>query len=129
MLHTLDESLSVTSSDELYLTFWEPVGMLPRRNSHNRSVFYLVERIAEHSSLCAASQWSQKLMKKYAFLGILACALFFAPSCAQVIVHVAPPPVVVERPGPPPRAGYTWVGGYHRWDGRGYVWVPGHYVM
>jgi threonine aldolase len=23
--------------------------------------------------------------------------------------------------------GFVWVGGYHRWDGGRYVWVPGHY--
>jgi hypothetical protein len=68
-------------------------------------------------------------MKKYAFLGILACALASAPSFAQVVVRVAPPPVVVEHPGPPPHEGYVWTGGYHRWDGARYVWVPGRYVM
>ncbi|HTZ88743.1 MAG TPA: hypothetical protein VMA71_00300 [Alloacidobacterium sp.] len=67
-------------------------------------------------------------MKKFALAGILACALTAAPSFAQV-VRIAPPPVVVEHPGPPPRAGYVWVGGYHRWDGARYVWVPGHYVV
>jgi YXWGXW repeat-containing protein len=67
-------------------------------------------------------------MKKYAVAGILACALFAAPSFAQVVVRIGPPPVVVERPGPPPRAGYVWVPGYHRWDGARYVWVPGRYA-
>ncbi|HLH37002.1 MAG TPA: hypothetical protein VKX41_20180 [Alloacidobacterium sp.] len=68
-------------------------------------------------------------MKKAALVGILVCALASIPSFAQVVVRVAPPPVVVERPGPPPRPGYVWVGGYHRWDGYRYVWVPGHYVL
>ncbi|HMD19565.1 MAG TPA: hypothetical protein VKH40_04560 [Alloacidobacterium sp.] len=68
-------------------------------------------------------------MKKYAFLGMLACALVSAPSFAQVVVRVAPPPVVVEHPGPPPHEGYVWTGGYHRWDGNRYVWVPGRYVV
>lgn len=68
-------------------------------------------------------------MKKIALAGILACALASAPSFAQVVVRVAPPPVVIEHPGPPPRTGYVWVGGYHRWDGYRYVWVPGHYVL
>ena len=45
----------------------------------------------------------------------------------RIYVRVAPPPppVAVEvRPVAPGRR-YVWVGGYHRWDGRGYVWVPG----
>ncbi|MBX6360834.1 YXWGXW repeat-containing protein [Pseudacidobacterium ailaaui] len=67
-------------------------------------------------------------MKKIALAGVLAFALT-APSFAQVIVRVAPPPVVVEHPGPPPHPGYVWVAGYHRWDGVRYVWVPGHYVL
>jgi WXXGXW repeat (2 copies) len=68
-------------------------------------------------------------MKKFALLGILACALASAPSFAQVVVRVAPPPVVIEHPGPPPHEGYVWTGGYHRWDGNRYVWVPGRYVV
>lgn len=58
-------------------------------------------------------------------------------------VHDGPPPqrqVVAYRveqpPPPPPRVEvvtvspgpeYVWVGGYHRWSGRAYNWVPGHY--
>jgi len=68
-------------------------------------------------------------MKKLAFVGIVASALISATAFAQVVVRVAPPPVVVERPGPPPHAGYIWTGGYHRWDGNRYVWVPGRYVV
>ena len=67
-------------------------------------------------------------MKKYAIAGILACALLSTASFAQVIVRVAPPPVIVEHPGPPPRAGYIWTPGYHRWDGARYIWVPGRYA-
>jgi hypothetical protein len=67
-------------------------------------------------------------MKKFAILGILSCALTAAPSFAQVVVRVGPPPVIVEHPGPPPRAGYVWTPGYHRWDGGRYVWVPGRYA-
>ena len=28
---------------------------------------------------------------------------------------------------PPPYAGAVWIGGYHRWDGGRYVWVPGRW--
>jgi hypothetical protein len=23
----------------------------------------------------------------------------------------------------------VWIAGYHRWDGRAYVWVPGHWAL
>jgi hypothetical protein len=46
---------------------------------------------------------------------------------ARVYVPLPPPlPVVSVRPAPP-APGFVWVSGYHRWDGRGYVWVPGHW--
>ncbi len=45
---------------------------------------------------------------------------------AQVVIHAGPPPpVIVERPGPPLHAGWVWVSGYYRWNGARYVWVPG----
>ena len=36
---------------------------------------------------------------------------------ARVSVHIAPPPVIVETPAPPPGPGYVWAPGYYRWDG------------
>ncbi len=47
---------------------------------------------------------------------------------AQVVVRIAPPPPIVEHYGPRPHPGYVWVGGYHRWDGARYVWVPGSWA-
>jgi hypothetical protein len=38
-----------------------------------------------------------------------------------------PPPPVVEPVPPPPAVGVVWVAGYHRWDGRAYVWERGRY--
>ena len=35
---------------------------------------------------------------------------------------------MVEVRRVPPTPGYVWVTGYHRWDGRAYVWVPGVWV-
>jgi WXXGXW repeat (2 copies) len=59
-----------------------------------------------------------------AMAGLLSAGAF----AADVFVAVAPPHAVVEvrpvRPGP----GYVWTAGYHRWDGHGYVWVPGGWV-
>jgi hypothetical protein len=47
----------------------------------------------------------------------------------RVYVRVGPPTPIVEvrsvRPGPR----YVWVNGYHRWDGRAYVWSPGRWVV
>jgi hypothetical protein len=59
---------------------------------------------------------------------ILGSALAIGAFGAEVVVRVAPPAVVVEHPGPA-RHGEVWIAGYHRWDGRRYVWVPGHYEV
>ena len=42
-------------------------------------------------------------------------------------VVVAPPPPRVEYPGPPPVAGYVWIGGYWNWYGGRHAWVPGRW--
>lgn len=70
-------------------------------------------------------------MKK--FLLTSACGLFLAASMAnaQVVVRIGPPPgSVVETvpPAPHEHPNWVWVGGYHRYDGTRYVWVPGHYA-
>jgi hypothetical protein len=48
-----------------------------------------------------------------------------------VVAPVAPPPPRAEMPpSPPPRhEHYDWQPGYWRWNGRAYVWVPGHYAQ
>jgi WXXGXW repeat (2 copies) len=48
---------------------------------------------------------------------------------AQVVVQVAPPRPLVETRVPAPGPGYVWTPGYHRWDGRAYVWAPGAWVL
>jgi hypothetical protein len=68
-------------------------------------------------------------MKKW-MLALAATALLGASSAfAQVVVRVAPPaPIVEVRPvAPSPR--HVWIDGYHRWDGRRYVWTPGRWAM
>jgi hypothetical protein len=67
------------------------------------------------------------MVKKIALAVLLALALVPAASYAQVVIRIAPPPVIVERPGPPPEPGFVWIAGYHRWEGDHYVWTPGHY--
>ena len=49
-------------------------------------------------------------------------------NAARIFVGGAPPPVVVEHPGPIPHPGWVWVGGYWRWTGHHYVWEHGHWV-
>ena len=66
-------------------------------------------------------------MKKIALAALLALTFLPAASYAQVVIRVGPPAVVVEHPGPPPERGFIWIGGYQRWDGAHYAWVPGHY--
>ena len=68
-------------------------------------------------------------MKGAIRIALLALAVWPGVTLAQVVVRVAPPVAVVEHPGPAPGPTYVWVGGYHRWDGHRYVWVPGHYVV
>jgi hypothetical protein len=71
-------------------------------------------------------------VKKYlttATCGVLLAATLTAG--AQVVVRIGPPPprhVEVIPPPPPEHPGWGWHAGYHRWDGHGYVWVPGSYV-
>jgi hypothetical protein len=58
--------------------------------------------------------------------GVLASASLEA---AHVYVKIAPPAPVVETRVVAPGPGYVWVGGFHRWDGAAYAWVPGHWVL
>jgi len=47
----------------------------------------------------------------------------------RVYVPVPPPPPAVEVVGVAPSRRHVWIAGYHRWDGRAHVWVPGHWVV
>ncbi len=58
-------------------------------------------------------------------IGSLAVPATAAP--VRVYVNVPPPPVVVESRGVAPGRNYVWIGGFHRWDGRAYGWVPGRW--
>ena len=62
------------------------------------------------------------------FIGLIfATALTFSAAAAEVVVRVAPPAAVVETRGASPGAGYVWIGGYQRWGGSAYAWVPGRW--
>ena len=67
-------------------------------------------------------------LRSAAFLAILGAILPIAAAQAQW-VHTAPPPRVFEHHAPPPGRGYTWIPGYHRWDGHRYIWVGGRWVL
>ena len=65
-------------------------------------------------------------MKHFVLTSLLGAAICIgAAHAADIVVKLKPPALRVEhrpaRPGPE----YVWVGGYHRWDGNAYVWVPG----
>ena len=68
-------------------------------------------------------------MKK-AFLAVaFGVLLSLGMAQAQTVIRIGPPPpprvVVPVSPGPR----YVWVGGYYRYRGNSYVWMPGHYVI
>jgi hypothetical protein len=61
----------------------------------------------------------------------LMISVLATPACAaprgRVYVRVRPPAPIVEARVVSPGPGYVWVSGYHNWNGRAYVWVPGRY--
>ena len=68
-------------------------------------------------------------MKKFLLGAMLSAGIALSTANAQVVVRIGPPPPPREyapvRPGPR----HVWVAGYHRWDGRAYVWSPGTWVV
>lgn len=63
--------------------------------------------------------------------GFLVLALSASPAEARrIYVRVGPPRVrVVEVRTVAPSPRHDWIGGFHRWDGRAYVWVPGRWDL
>jgi len=69
-------------------------------------------------------------MRRLVLPGILGVALCIGTIyAADIVVHLRPPALRVEHRPARPGANYIWVGGYHRWDGRAYVWVPGRWEI
>jgi len=66
------------------------------------------------------------MMKRLAGL-VFAGGLVFGAAAAEVVIHVAPPHVLVEKRGPPPSRNHVWVSGYQRWDGHAYTWSQGRW--
>ena len=66
-------------------------------------------------------------------LPLAGCTIVTEPAHARGFVgyDAAPPPApprpYVELQPPSPGIEFTWVVGYHRWNGHDYQWTPGHY--
>ncbi len=69
------------------------------------------------------------MLKRVVLGSVFGLLLAVGAAQGQIVVRIGPPPppVVVIPRSPGPR--YVWMDGYHRYDGRGYVWVPGRYVI
>jgi len=83
---------------------------------HSKPVVYIFSM--EHAHMNKFTRW--------ALAAVLALPLA-ASAQVGIGIRIGPPAPVVETPPPPPYAGAVWIGGYHRWDGNRYVWVPGRY--
>jgi hypothetical protein len=70
-----------------------------------------------------------KTFATLAFAAALAALAAMPAGALPVYVKIAPPAPIVETRVVAPGPGYVWVGGYHRWDGAAYVWVPGRWAQ
>jgi hypothetical protein len=65
-------------------------------------------------------------------LAFSACASHhhtYGHSRRVVYVEAGPPDPVVEVVTVSPGAGYCWIPGHHRWDGRSYLWIAGRWQL
>jgi hypothetical protein len=69
------------------------------------------------------------MLRKTLIAAVLGFALAAGAGAAEVIVRIGPPAPIHERRIARPGPGYIWTPGYHRWDGRAYVWAPGAWVL
>ena len=67
-------------------------------------------------------------MKKQILTAVCGLVLTVGAANAQIVVRIGPPPPRPVEVVPAPRPGWVWVPGFHRWNGRRYVWVRGHYA-
>ena len=68
-------------------------------------------------------------MKRFFSTVLFGAALCVGAFAEEIIVRTAPPRAIVERRTVAPSARHVWIGGYHRWDGHAYVWVPGRWEV
>lgn len=69
------------------------------------------------------------MLRKCLLSLLIGSGLIVGASAADIVVRIAPPHAVVERRGVAPSRRHVWVTGYHRWDGRAYVWEPGRWEV
>jgi hypothetical protein len=60
-------------------------------------------------------------------MGVLSGARAYAG--IELIVKLAPPPIVVFDQTACPGDGYIWTPGYYQYGDYGYYWVPGQWVL
>ena len=68
-------------------------------------------------------------MKKSVLSALLGLALTAGVALSQEVVRMPPPHALVEHRAARPSGRHVWIAGYHRWDGRAYVWVPGRWEL
>ena len=70
---------------------------------------------------------NRRILVSLALAGVLAASTQLV--ALPVYVKIAPPGPPVEVKVVAPGKGYFWIGGYHRWSGTAYVWVPGRWAL
>jgi hypothetical protein len=73
----------------------------------------------------AGRRWVAATAAAVCVTASLACA----PTPRRVYVPVGPPAPIHEVRTSAPGPRYVWIAGYHRWNGRSYVWVPGRWAL
>jgi hypothetical protein len=69
-------------------------------------------------------------MRKLIITALFGIAVGMTPAQAEIVVKVRPPVSIHhEHRGYRPSPRHVWVSGYHRWDGRAYVWEPGRWEV
>jgi hypothetical protein len=69
-------------------------------------------------------------VNKFLLMSVLGVGLGLGSMrAAEVVVRVGPPRAIVERRPVRPGPRYVWIAGFHRWDGRAYVWEPGRWEL
>jgi hypothetical protein len=72
------------------------------------------------------------IARRVLLAGLFTGTVFVGTASAQRYIGPEYPPLPPPReerlPPPPPGRRVVWEPGQWRWDGRGYVWIAGHYV-
>jgi hypothetical protein len=103
-------------------------------------VFALSAPVKKHRSVAVPRQrrWMGSALPALLAAALIALAASSAvaqpapppgPGAVEMAPYAPPPPRIEAVPPPPvaPQPLY-WVPGRWQWDGRGWIWIPGHYV-